>query len=54
MADQEYPYENIRMVDISHDENERYKPKRNIPSPKRKNRKDHSEDIKNEGKGLSD
>ena len=53
MAAEKYPYENLKIVDISHDKSGRYKPDRNIPSASVNDKKDHADKINNELGGLT-
>ena len=54
MAAEKYPYENLKIVDISHDKGGRYKPDRGFPSVNVKNKKKHADKIKKDLGSLTD
>jgi len=54
VAAEKYPYENLKIVDISHDKGGRYKPDRGFPSINVKNKKKHADKIKKELGSLTE
>jgi len=54
VAAEKYPYENLKIVDISHDKGGRYKPDRGFPSVNVKNKKKHADKIKKDLGSLTD
>ena len=54
MAAEKYPYENLKIVDISHDKGGRYKPDRGFPSINVKNKIKHADKIKKDLGSLTE